>query len=481
MTLHRSRQSFSHYITTRTAAPDSQPGLPLQLTVLTQFFPPDFAATGQLIEELVQQLSQQGVDVNVFTGQPSYAFQDAEAPAFEQLGLLKVKRSRMSQLWPQRIRGKAINGILFLLRTVLFLIRHHRECGVLLITTAPPFLPIVGYFANLCFGVPYVCILYDLYPDIAVELGVLRSQHWLTRFWRKLNFGIWRRAQELVVLSPTMQQHIAEQCPEVAAKISVIHSWANPNWIVPIPKQENWFALRYQLIEPFTVLYSGNMGRCHDLDTVLSAAILLKDEPIKFVCIGDGAKRKRLLEQSQKLGLTNLVFLPYQDRAVLPYSLTACDLSLVSVSSGMENLLAPSKLYSALSAGRPVAVICPPQCYLNDLIQEAGCGVAIANGDGERLARFIRKLAADTTFAKQMGRAGRQYLKNHFTPEIVARQYLQALQQSIGSVKRSEAGRANIEPVFSGDIRHLADSSDQTETWMTADAETVAETVRFFK
>jgi len=404
----------------------------LQLSVVTQFFPPDFAATGQLIDELIRQLRQQDVDVEVFTGQPSYAFQQEAAPTFEQLDGVRIKRSRVAQLWPQRIRGKAVNGILFMLRAAFYLVRHHHRRDLLLITTAPPFLPILGYLANLWFGIPYVCIFYDLYPDIAIELDVIPRRHWLAKAWRAFNYRVWRRAQGIVVLSPDMKQRIAEQCPAVAAKISVIHSWADPSWIAPLDKRENWFALRYQLIKPFTVLYSGNLGRCHDIETILEAAVRLQDEPIQFVCIGSGAKYKYLAEQIQTLQLSNLLLLPYQEREVLPYSLTACDLSLVSMSPGMESLIAPSKLYPALSAGRPIAVICPPRSYLNPLIAEARCGATFDNGDSLALAQFIKLLAADPALTEEMGRAGRQYLSANFTPRIIAQQYLTVLQGPLG-------------------------------------------------
>ncbi|MBV5262200.1 glycosyltransferase family 4 protein [Synechococcus moorigangaii CMS01] len=402
-----------------------------RLTVLTQFFPPDFAPTGQLIEELTRHLSQQGLDIDIFTGQPGYAFRSMAAPKLEQIGAIEVKRSRTAQLWPQRTRGKAVNGVLFLLRSVLHLAVRWRKTQLLLITTAPPFLPIIGYFINLIFRAPYICLLYDLYPDIAVELGVVRERHWIVGIWQELNRRAWRRSQGLIVLSPAMKQHIVQLCPEVESKITVIHSWANPDLIVPLPKQENWFARQHELVQPFTVLYSGNMGRCHDIETLLEAVILLKDKPIKFVCIGDGAKRQMLLEKIEQLGLTNLLLLPYQDKEVLPYSLTACDLSLVSVSPGMEKLVAPSKLYSALAAGRPIAVVCPPHSYLQELIQDANCGQAIANGDGQGLANFIRELAGDLNLAASMGQAGRQYLEKHFTPRRIAEQYLEVLQSSV--------------------------------------------------
>ncbi|AFY47784.1 glycosyltransferase [Nostoc sp. PCC 7524] len=403
----------------------------IKLSVITQFFPPDYAATGQLIEELVKQLEQQGVNIEVFTSQPGYAFSSNTAPSFERVDGIKIQRSRTAQLWPGRIRGKAVNGVLYTLRALLYLFRAWRRNNVLLITTAPPFLPVVGYLANLLFKLPYVCIIYDLYPDIAIALGVVSKHNWIAKLWQAINKRVWLKAKGIVVLSPGMKQRVLAHCPQVAHKTSVIHSWANPELIVPIAKQENWFAWKYDLVNKFTVLYSGNMGRCHDIDTLLKAAIELQDEPIQFVCIGGGAKREELIAQVNQLGLNNFTFLPYQDKQVLPYSLTACDLSLVSIDPSSESLVVPSKLYSALAAGRPLAVVCSPHSYLRQLIAEADCGATFDNGDGHGLAQFIRLLNRDQELKERMGKAGRQYLRSHFTPKVISQQYLDVLHQAL--------------------------------------------------
>jgi len=403
----------------------------MRLCVITQFFPPDFAATGQLLDELVRHLSKQGVEIEVFTGQPGYAYKTASALAIEQVGSVRIRRSRASQLFSHQIRGKAINGVMFCIRSGLHLIRAFRKHNVFLITTAPPFLPILGYLANLIFGVSYVCLFYDLYPDIAVELGVVKHQHWIARFWRMVNRAVWRKARGIIVLSPNMKQRIISHCPEVADKISVIHSWADPDWILPIAKQDNWFAQKHNLVDCFTVLYSGNMGRCHDLDTILEAAQHLQDAPVQFVCIGGGAQRKVVIEQAKKMGLKNFLFLPYQDKQVLPYSLSACDLSLVSMDQGMEDLVAPSKLYPAMSTGRPLAVICPRQSYLHQLIADANCGATFENQDSLGLANFIKFLMGDRQQAERMGESGRHYLEANFTPQEIARQYVEVLHQAM--------------------------------------------------
>jgi len=402
----------------------------LQLLVLTQFFPPDFAATGQLIEELVGQLGQQNVDVSVFTGQPGYAFAKGEAPAIEQRGNVLVKRSRASQLFANRIRGKALGGILYTLRTITHLAFNAHRYQVLLVTTAPPFLSVIAYFANLFFKLPYVCLLYDLYPDIAVELDVVKANHPIARLWRAANRKIWQRAASIVVLSDSMKSRIVDHCPAVANKISIIHSWSDEQKIVPIEKKDNWFAKEHSLVEPFVVLYSGNMGRCHDIDTIFEAAYQLKDEPILFVCIGGGAKRASLIQRVAKNKLENFQFLSYQDKSVLPYSLTASDLSLVSVAEGMESLVAPSKLYPAMAAGRPIAAICPKSSYICNLLDQAQSGAAFENGEHSALADYILYLSKNATAAEQIGTAGRRYMQNNFTLKQISCQYLDVLESA---------------------------------------------------
>lgn len=417
---HRDRPEFSHIDTAKS----------IKVLFITQYFPPDYAPTGQLIDELTRILSEKGLEIRVFTGQPGYAFQVTQAPRRETVEQVEVRRTRTSQFWPRRVRGKAINGVIFFWRSLLHLLRHWRQRDLIVVTTAPPFLPLLAYLAHLWFRLPYVCILYDLYPDIAMNLGVVSKRHWLVRLWQGINRQIWQKAGGIVVLSPAMKQQVAAACPGITDKITVIHNWGNPDWIVPMPKADNWFASKYDLVEPFTVLYSGNMGRCHDLKTIVKAASHLQGKPIQFLLIGDGPQREAIRAEVERLGLDNVRFLPYQDREVLPYSLTACDLSAISIAPGMETLVAPSKLYPTLATGRPVVGICPPTSFLARLIDEAECGKSFENGNSQGLAQFIDWLRCHPETAEELGKAGRDYLYSHFTLEIAAQKYFKVLQRA---------------------------------------------------
>lgn len=398
-----------------------------KLFVVNQFFPPDFAPTGQLINELVSHLGDNGTPIKVFTGLPAYAFNDVSALPLEIHNNVVIRRTRATQVSIHNIRGKAFHGFLFTVRAILHLLRNLKKDDILLLTTAPPFLPFIGYLLHLAKGSNYVCLIYDLYPDVAEKLGVLSSENWIIKLWNRLNELTWQKAKKVIVLSTSMKQQILKKQPKLGHKISVISNWSDPNWIVPIAKKDNWFAQKYNLTEKFTILYSGNMGRCHDIQTILNAARLLRGYSVQFVFIGGGPKYRSSENLVQTYGLDNCLFLSYQNKEILPYSLTACDLTLVSVEEGMGGIVAPSKFYSLLATGRPIAVICDQQCYLNELVAKTQCGVTFKNKNSQGLADFILQISSNPDLAKSMGEAGRNYLISQCTLDIIAQQYATAL------------------------------------------------------
>jgi EAL domain-containing protein (putative c-di-GMP-specific phosphodiesterase class I)/glycosyltransferase involved in cell wall biosynthesis/ActR/RegA family two-component response regulator len=402
-----------------------------QLKLITQFYPPDFAATGQFMDELAQNLAQQGVDVQVFTAQPGYAFAQAQAPDRECIGDVWVERSRFLRGGSRRWSGRTFTSLAFCAHAIWHLRQRKNRGDILFLTSEPPFLQMVGLLMHWLFGTRFVTLIYDLYPEVAVELDVLDQHHGLIRFWNMVNKRVWDTAEAIVVPCQTMKDRIVKRHPDLIDKITVIHNWADPTWIQPIVKAHNPFVQEHDLLDKFVVLYSGNMGRCHDMDTILGAAEVLKDEAVEFMFVGGGPKRKVVQQQIQNLGLKNCTFLPYQDKSVLPLSLTAGDLSLVSVDVGMEGLVAPSKFYSALCAGRPVAIICEPHSYLRALVSDANCGAAFRNGDSQGLAEFIRHLASDRAMADRMGKCGYRYIQEYFTPGQISQQYFRILHRAV--------------------------------------------------
>jgi glycosyltransferase involved in cell wall biosynthesis len=411
-----------------------------RLTLVSQFFPPDFAATGQLLDDLSRRLAERGLQVQVFTGMPAYAFNSADAERLTFETNRCVRRSLASRLWPQRIRGRAVNGLIFCARVAIRLLRAARRGDLLLYTTEPPYLPIVGWLVHRLTGTPYIVLLYDLYPDVLVELKVLPANHPIVRLWRRLNALVLRDAAELIVLSEPMAErlraHLPPSQPSLAAKLHVIPSWADPAEIEPRPRDNNWFVLRHHLQHSFTVLYSGNQGRCHDLVTLLGAALILRHETqIRFLFVGKGPQNGRLRQLVHDWNLPNCTFLPYQDLDALPFSLTAAHLAVVSLGIEAEGLVAPSKLYGHLAAGTPIAAITPAGSYLRQLVEQHHCGRWFANGDSPGLADWIRHLVAHPAEAAGLGRSARDLLLTSASPDLITHQYLDVIRPHLPQAK----------------------------------------------
>lgn len=398
------------------------------ISIITQFYPPDYAATGQFVYDLAGALAEEGFEVSVFTGMPGYAFRQTDVKHEELDHGVFVRRTGSIHLMSKRIRNKIFGSVLFLARCVIKFLSKDIRGSHLVLTSAPPFLGLIGWFYNKVFGHTYSCIIYDIYPEVAVRLKVVAPEHWIIKFWEFVNRKVWDRSESLIVLSEPMKQLLIKKHKNLAHKIHVIHSWADPKFITPLAKSENWFAKQYGLTDCFVVLYSGNLGRCHDSKTMLKCAQLLIGRiDIKFVFIGNGVGSQMIKQAIAAGQLPNALQLPYQDREVLPYSLTACDLSLVSILPNVGDTIAPSKMYGMLAAGKPVAVICPTDNYLREIVNEGNCGACFENGDAQGLANYICWLASNPQFKDKLGRNARKLLERHYTIDQAIPKYIHAL------------------------------------------------------
>jgi glycosyltransferase involved in cell wall biosynthesis len=400
-----------------------------RITIVSQFYPPDFAATGQLLDQLTDGLVKEGFRTLVLTGMPSYAFTTLDAERLEFRNGICIRRTEASRLWPKEIKGRAVNGLAFILRTVLRLLRRSRRSELVIYTTEPAYLPIVGWVICTLTRTPYILILYDIYPEVLTSLKILRPSSLPIRIWENLNMRTYAGANKIVVLSEPMKELVCSKYKIGSNRVTVIPSWSDPKKIKPIKKELNWFVAKHKLEKKFVVMYSGNMGRCHDLVTLVGAALALRHyEDIVFMLIGGGAQKGRIWALARDLELKNIAFEPYQEYNDVPFSLSAADISIVSLATGVDSVVAPSKLYGHLAAGTPVGVITGPKCYLKDLVEEIECGKWFNNGDSLNLANWIIVLKNNMHERFRLGENGRKYIKKNACPEVIISQYVNILE-----------------------------------------------------
>ena len=379
-----------------------------QISILTQYFYPSNAATAQLMTDLAKGLSEHNYNLNIFTGTKS----NLDVPDF--LTQVEIIRAFSPIKSSTSIFSKISSSIFFLLGAVGYVMFNLSSNTPLLIASNPPYAGILGILFNIVRRGKYYFLLQDIFPESAVMSEIIKQNSILYQFFSKLIYLTYKYSEYIIVLSTSMQEFLERKYPDLKPKIKVIENWALED-IPVVSKPENNFAQQHELDEIFTVLYSGNMGRLHDIETITEAAKILKDEPIKFVFIGDGAKTKIVKQAIENFQLKNILLLPYQPRELLPLSLTACDISLVSLIPGAESIVAPSKLYGMLAAGRGIISISVPNSYIDKLLTNSGCGVNVPPDDPQQLAEIIRQLARDNQRVKSMGEIARQLYETRYT------------------------------------------------------------------
>ncbi|MEH1805671.1 glycosyltransferase family 4 protein [Nostoc sp.] len=390
-----------------------------QITILTQYFYPHSGATSQLMTDLAKGLCNLNYTVNIFTST------QLNKTTPESLNQINIKRAFSLIKSSSSILSKISSSLFFLLGAFTYII-HQPAKTPLLIASNPPYAGILGICFKLLKGGEYYFLLQDIFPESAAISGIIQSHSILFKIFDKLIYLTCKYAKNTIVLSSSMQDYLVKKYPDIKSKIRIIENWA----IEDIPtcnKQDNKFAQKYNLTQIFTILYSGNLGRLHDIETITEAAKILKDTPIQFVFIGEGVKTKIVEQAIQTYQLKNIFLLPYQPRELLPLSLTACDISLVSLIPGAESIVAPSKLYGMLAAGRGIIAVSTPNSYIDKLLTTYGCGINTPPNNSQYLAKFISDLAVDSERVKLMGKKARLLYESKYTFQRALEEYQRIL------------------------------------------------------
>lgn len=386
------------------------------LLFVSQYFYPEEGATSQVLSALARGLASRGYNVQALTAQPSYHGKK-RIPRHLSMGAVKIRRIWSTRFSKDGILGRVLNSVSFAFSAFLALLATPRDTLVLAVTN-PPLLPWSCLGARLLRGHRYVVILHDLYPDVAVRLGVLRKNSPLVRLWRFLNEATFSRAEAVVVLGRDAKNYLRKNY-QMAHRplVSVIPTGADGKLIRSHRKKENRLLRSSHPGRALVVQYSGNMGRIHDLDTLLDASQSLSGEPFLFVFVGEGFQKAHIQERVR--GQTNVRFLPYQPHRLLGDSLTSCDVGLVTLKTGLSGLSVPSKLYGILAAGRPALVIADKNSEAARTVREHGCGFVVPPGKPKALVRALRELKKSPQLRRRMGRAGRKAFEaNYDLPKI---------------------------------------------------------------
>jgi colanic acid biosynthesis glycosyl transferase WcaI len=386
------------------------------------YFLPDFGSAPILINELAEGLAERGRDVEVVTTLPrerTGGFKGGLCPKERTRGFV-VKRFRTNRGPNPLSRLMAWN--LYTAGTLANLFSL-RKGDIAFLRTPPLQLGLTGLLARKLRGARVLLNVQDIHPDLSIQSGILKNPLAI-RFAQALEKWVYRVSDHILVISEGFRQNLlAKGVPP--DKLSIIPNWVDTDFMRPLPK-DNPVSRRFSLQDKFVIMYSGTISISSNLalERVLDAAGRLKGEKdILFVIVGEGLKKESLEEKARGLGLSNVLFLPFQPYRDLPDLLASSDVLLVPLDKEKSQISVPSKLYNFMAVGRPILGLTTPDSEVAAIIRDTESGRIAPPDESEAIAGAVMELKRLPESRARSAANARSYVVANFDKKMILDKY----------------------------------------------------------
>jgi glycosyltransferase involved in cell wall biosynthesis len=404
-----------------------------RLVILCQHFYPEMISTGLHMTELATALSKRGWEMTVVCAPPQLddASSTADPVLAAELPGIRIVRLRSIGSHASGFLARGLFAVVFTVGAMLWLLTHRAEYDGVLVTTNPPFLGIAPALGRLFTRRPYVLLVYDVYPDIAVALGTISRGGLVARAWRVISRAIASSADRIVVIGRDMQAIVQGNLARSKwPRIRLIPNWSDEANVKPVAKEANRFITEMGLQGRVVIQYAGRLGSTHNLEPLVDAAGLLADLPIIVQIIGNGPKSASLQRRAVEAGAANVQFLGYQPHDRLDEVLSAADIAVVCLGREFTGLSVPSKTYGILASGKPVLALLGCDSEIGLLLAEERCGVVLENASAANVATAVRSLLVDAGTLTQMSERARAAFLREYTLSRAAERYDSCLSEA---------------------------------------------------
>ena len=287
-----------------------------------------------------------------------------------------------------------------------------------------------GWWIAFTRQVPFVFEVRDLWPESLTAVGVGDESSLLHHALGAVAKFLYERADLIVVVTPAFKEHLMQHWRVPAEEIAVVENGVETDLFVPASFAAN-DALRKELGAEgkFLVCYIGTIGNAHGLETLLDAAVQLRQQNSNalFLLVGEGAEKEKIKTLAQSRRLDNVRFLDQQPREKIPAFISASDACLVLLKkTDVFKTVIPTKMLEFMSCARPVILGVDGQA--RQIVEEAAAGLVFEPENAEALVKAISQLSADRELGNALGQKGREYILRHFARGRTAEKYIDVLQ-----------------------------------------------------
>ena len=400
----------------------------MKVIIPFSYYYPETSAGIYIIDDFMHACAQAGIECKIFVPTPTRNVQAGAKWKKNEIrynGMIHIHRFLMY--------GEGKNPVIRALRYFLCeCVQLHyclwKKYDVAFIDSTPPIqglkLPLIRLFRNK----PIVFNEQDIFPDSLAGTGLAKKEGLLWRLGCWVSKVTHANVDKIIVISEDFKHNLlAKGVPE--NKIVVIHNWVDENAIQPVDKEDNPLYSELNIsMEKFHIVYAGNLGNAQNIDILIDAADMLKDNTdIEYLIFGTGGMEEELRTKIASRRLTNIRMFPLQPYVRVSYVYSLGDVCLVSCKAGLGGSAMPSKTWSIMSAGRPILASFDQGSELQKIIEDNQLGVFAQAGDKNALRRAILFLYQNKELCLTYGINGRSFILKNLTRETGTSKYVQVL------------------------------------------------------
>jgi colanic acid biosynthesis glycosyl transferase WcaI len=420
---------FAHAAGVRARAPGSGGVL-----LVEQYFYPEGWGGAEIPREVAAAIRGAGIEITVVCGTEQYLPADA-APGVPHPGDSGVKILRVPRLLPGSNRSRRALRALGFSICAFAMLAARRGLRLIITQTNPPLVVPAIALAAAIRRVPFIIIAQDLYPEVLFASNLLDIGSWRGRALNALFGWGYRRAHKVIVLGQCMAQRVrAKGVPP--ERITTISNWATGQ--PAVRAADNPLRARWNLQDRFVVLYSGNLGIGHEFDTLLDGVrVAAQSTPqLQLVLIGGGARYEEVRRRTRALGMEDRVrFFDFVSADELNWSIGLADLAVVTLRTGFEGIIVPSKFFGYMARAVPTLYIGPDD-DIAAIIRRADCGAVCGPNDSAQVAKVLSTAAADPALRCRWGDNARRAYEQQFRRDLALERYVGVVEEALGNSRR---------------------------------------------
>lgn len=390
----------------------------MHILLVVVYYPPSTTSAAVMMRDLALEFVHRGHRVTVVT--PSDSIEETVSISEEEnVTVLRVRTKslksagKMQRLW----RESRLSADLWHKARDWF---RKNRCD--LIVYYSPTIFFGGLVSRLkkLWECPSYLVHRDIFPQWAVDAGVLRAGGMLHRYLRRVELEQYAAADIIGVEAPGNLSYFDRGLQGTNFRVEVLYNWVGAT--VQHAGPTKW---RQELgLEGKVVFfYGGNIGVAQDLDNILRLACSLRDrEDVFFLLIGEGSEAPRLCLEIERLGLSNIRILPAIPQGEYLRCLSEFDVGLISLNRNLRSNNFTGKLLGYVTCGKPILASVNPNNDLVDFLHRANAGIACTNGDDGELYSAALRLATEPESRLRMGNNSRALAGTTFSVQTIARQ-----------------------------------------------------------